>query len=210
MNEITKEQQAAIAATLKNMTLPAGLGDEHAACSIAAINLALSGKLSDDIPECMSEVIGRWIIVIQDAMPAAIRNSLRWKELLPLAAGTGRLREDQRLTIILDWMWSTVLPSLQPPATKKGFGDEWSRMTTEKTQAAAMASAAAARAAAWAEMAAARAAARAEMAAAADAAAWAAAVAAAAADAAADAAAWDLFDPCGLLQKLVEVDNDQS
>jgi hypothetical protein len=72
------------------MTLPSGLGTEESACSIAAINLALTGELTDDIPDCMSEVIGRWIIPTQDAMPAELRNSPRWKSLLPLAAGTGQ------------------------------------------------------------------------------------------------------------------------
>ena len=36
MTTITTEQQAAIAAKLDGMTLPAGLGNKHNACSIAA------------------------------------------------------------------------------------------------------------------------------------------------------------------------------
>ena len=202
MTTITTEQQAAIAATLDGMTLPVGLGDEHNACSIAAINLALSGKLTDDIPDCMSVVIGNWIIATQDAMPAEVRNSARWKSLLPLAAGTGREYEQERLAVI-------VLPTLQPLADERGFGLAWSRMTTERIAEAAMeaaraaaraaAAAAAARAAAWAAaMEAARAAARA--------AAWAAAEAArAAAEAARAAAEWDQFDPCALLERLIVV-----
>jgi len=75
MSTITLEQQQAIAAKLASMHLPSGLGDEEAACSIAAINLALSGKLTDEIPDCMSEVIGKWIIRIQDSMPDDMRNS---------------------------------------------------------------------------------------------------------------------------------------
>jgi hypothetical protein len=72
---ITEQQQQAIALKLAAMHLPAGLGDEHNACSIAAINLTLSGELSDTIPLCMSEVIGKWIIPMQDAMPDTMRNS---------------------------------------------------------------------------------------------------------------------------------------
>jgi hypothetical protein len=132
MSTITLEQQTAIAAKLASMHLPSGLGDEHAACSIAAINLALSGELTDDIPPCMSKVIGKWIIGVQDAMPADMRNSGRWKSLLPLAAGTGRDKEKERLAIILDWMWGTVLPTLQPLADARGFGREWQTMTTER------------------------------------------------------------------------------
>ncbi|MCA3291240.1 MAG: hypothetical protein ING23_12505 [Roseomonas sp.] len=268
MSTITLEQQTTIAEKLATMHLPSGLGTEEAACSIAAINLALSGKLTDDIPDCMSEVIGKWIIRVQDAMPADMRNSVKWKQLLPLAAGTGRDKEKERLAIIIDWMWGTVLPTIQPLADERGFGAEWKRMTTERTQeaakaaayadaaakaadaaakatyAAAMAAKAAADAAAdaayaaayaadaayaaayaayaayaAADAAAADAAYAAADAAAADAAAtYAAAYAAkAAADAsalawsaadaalAAKAAAWQTFDPCGLLARLIDV-----
>jgi hypothetical protein len=192
MSTITLEQQTAIAAKLASMTLPSGLGDEESACSIAAINLALSGKLTDDIPDCMSEVIGKWIIRIQDAMPADMRNSERWKQLLPLAAGTGRAKEKKRLQIILDWMWGTVLPTLQPHADANGFGAEWQTMTTERTKAAAADAARAAARVARAEAAAARAAATA------------AAADAARAAAAARADAWQTCDPCGLLERLIE------
>jgi len=205
MSTITLEQHQAIAAKLAGMTLPSGLGDEEAACSIAAINLALTGQLTDDIPLCMSEAIGRWIIVVQDAMPDDMRNSRRWKSLLPLAAGTGRDHERERLTLILDWMWGTVLPTLQPLADKHGFGAQWQHMTTERTVAAAVAAAdAAAAAEAWAD---ARAAAWAAAAwgARAEAAAGGARVAEAAADAA-DAWAWETFDPCALLERLINVE----
>ncbi|MGL5733857.1 MAG: hypothetical protein ACRCYS_03230, partial [Beijerinckiaceae bacterium] len=70
MSTITQQQRDAIAATVARMTLSQGLGDKDNACSVAAINLALSGTLSDDIPACMSRVIGRWIIRTQDSMPA--------------------------------------------------------------------------------------------------------------------------------------------
>ena len=217
MSTITIEQQQAIAAKLANMTLPSGLGNQEAACSIAAINLALTGKLTDDIPPCMSKVVGKWIIQMQDAMPDDMRNSERWKSLLPRAAGTGRHNEQARLAIVLDWMWSTVLPTLQPLAHERGFGAQWKHMTTERTaEAAAMAAYAAVEeraSAAWASAdaasdAAAYAAADAADVAAADAAdvaaaavAWAAAYAAGRARA---DTAWEAFDPCGLLEKLIE------
>ena len=34
---------------------------------------------------------------------------------------------------MLDHMWSVTLPTMQPLADAKGFGDEWRRMTTERT-----------------------------------------------------------------------------
>ena len=140
MSTITTEQQAAIAALLKDMHIPVGMGTVDRACSIAAINLALSGKLTDRIPDCMSPAIGGWIINIQDAMPDSMRNSTEWKKLLPLAAGTGRDYERERVEIIVDWMWGTVLPVLQPQAERLGFGAEWHRMCIERTAAAAKSS----------------------------------------------------------------------
>jgi hypothetical protein len=249
MSTITVEQQASIAKTLEGMHLPSGLGNEHSACSLAAINLALSGRLTDEIPDCMSEVIGRWIIVVQDAMPGELRNSARWKSLLPLAAGTGRGQEQARLDIILDWMWGTVLPSLQTLADQQGFGAQWQKMTTGRTAKSARAVAVdAAAAEEWAATNAAEAAhwatkvARAAASAAGWAAGWAASAAATAAKAAkaaraaevadvaagvadvaarvaaevadvaagvaAGVAAWANFDPCGLLERLIKIDNN--
>jgi hypothetical protein len=185
MSTITEAQAAAITARLAEIPhLAAGLGTEDEPCSVAAINLALTGELSEDIPGCMSEVIGRWIIRIQDAMPADLRNSAEWRALLPLAAGTGRdpATEEARLELIGDWMWS-ALALAQPTADRFGFGVEWEAMCATRTIAAA--DAAAARADAAADAAYARAYAYAD---AADAAAYA-ADAADAADAAAYAAA---------------------
>ena len=102
---LTKKDRDAIAKRLAAMTeIPRGLGTEEAACSVAAINLALSGELTDRVPECMSPIIGRWIIGVQDRMPAEIRNSQEWRELLPFAAGTGRDRDFEwaRFRVLVD------------------------------------------------------------------------------------------------------------
>ena len=144
---ITVEQADAIRAYLAMHTLPRGLGTKENACSIAAINIALTGRLTDNVPDCMSNVIGRWIIRIQDRMPDEMRNSTEWKQLLPLAAGTGREAEKKRMTVALDWMWQVVLPLLQPLADEHGYGDQWQHMTTQKTSNAAAAAADAADAA---------------------------------------------------------------
>ena len=224
MSTITTEQQASIASKLAGMHLPSGLGDEQSACSIAVINLALSGRLTDEIPDCMSRVIGQWIIAVQDAMPGEMRNSEEWKSLLPLAAGTGRGQEQARLDIILDWMWGTVLPSLQTLADQRGFGEQWQKMTTDRTVESANAAAEATWEDAWAAHRVARAAAGAATwreaeaagAAAEAAATWRAAEATwedawaahRVARAAAWATAWADFDPCGLLERLIKIDNN--
>lgn len=131
-------------------TLRHGRGDRKSMCSIAAINLALNGTLTDKVPDCMSKVIGAWIIPVQEVMPLDILNSHEWRMALANAAGTGRDHEQERLAVIMDWMWGTVLPQLQPLADERGFGDEWRTMCNEKTERAAWAASAAARATAYA------------------------------------------------------------
>ena len=111
-----------------------GLGTEDAACSIAAINLAIDGRLITKIPACMSAVIGRWIITIQDGIPSEMRNAPDWRALLPDAAGTGRdpETEGRRLDLIMDWMWD-ALARVQPVADEGGFGEEWRTMCEKRT-----------------------------------------------------------------------------
>jgi hypothetical protein len=140
----TQEHRAKLEEYLATHTLPKGLGTKESACSLAAINLALSGELTDEIPDCMSDVLGTAAMVLQDAMPSEMRNSLRYKTLLPDMAGTGRKHEQERLAIIMDWMWSVVLPQLQPIANQHEFGSEWQTMCQLKTAASARAAALAA------------------------------------------------------------------
>ena len=212
MTDYTTDHRLKLEAYLATHTLPEGLGDEESACTLAAINLAMSGKLTDKIPACMSEVLGKAAIALQDEMPTEMRNSLRYKSLIPDMPGTGRAQEKERLSILMDWMWSVVLPQTQPIADERGFGAQWQSMCRKKTAAAARAAARAARAArlasAAADAAAARAAARAALAAdAADANAALAADAVARAFAAARAAAaradfWSTVDPIGVLERM--------
>lgn len=200
---ITRQQQKEIRSLVESMELSRGIGTSKSACSIAAINLALTGKLTDAIPACMSLAIGRWIVEVQDAMPAEIRNSHKWKRLLPLAAGTGRELEQERLQILLDWMWDVVLPSLQALADANGFGFAWSVMCEQKTSDTAHAAhvaavragcSSAAASAGWAETAICT-----------TASASAACAAAAETAAAVRAAAWQEFDPCKVLKQLIQV-----
>ena len=133
----TQEHKAKLEQYLATHVLPKGLGSPKSACSIAAINLAMSGTLTDKIPDCMSRVLGRATISLQDGMPDKMRNSLRYKKLLPNMAGTGREHEEERIDIILSWMWTVVLPQLQPMADENGFGKKWKTMCKLKTARAA-------------------------------------------------------------------------
>jgi hypothetical protein len=209
MTEFTTEQRAKLEDYLANHFLPSGLGSKESACSIAAINLAITGELTDKIPDCMSRVLGRATITLQDNMSTEMRNSARYKALLPNMAGTGRAKEKERLAVLIDWMWSTVLPQLQPLADDKGFGAEWSSMCRLKTSEAARCAADAAATAAGAYAAHAYAA---------RAAAYAAAYAAdhAAARSAARAAAyantgtfWKTVDPIGVLERMTYLKGDK-
>jgi len=137
MTEFTTEQRVKLEDYLSSHTLPSGIGTEESACSIAAINLAISGELTDKIPDCMSKVLGKATIRLQDNMPDKMRNSARYKRLLPDMAGTGRAKEKERLAVLMDWVWSTALPQLQPLADEIGFGVEWSNMCRLKTREAA-------------------------------------------------------------------------
>ena len=155
---ITTEQETAIRETLATMpTLAVGIGTAEQACSIAAINLAMTGTLTDAVPACMSRVIGRWIISVQDQMPATIRDSAAWRELLVLSAGTGGEHEAERLVLVLDWMWD-ALALVQPRADMRGYGVAWATMLRERTVQSARAASAYAAAAASASAAAAEAA----------------------------------------------------
>jgi hypothetical protein len=198
MTTITDEDRDKIRATLDTLTLVHGVGDKakHEACTIAAVNLALTGTLTDDDPaECICPVIRRWVISVQDAMPTAQINAPEWRALIPAIAGTRSTPEveQQRDDLILDWMWGSLaaIRDVVPESTREA----WDRMLDERTYAASAAASAAARAA--------------DAAAAASAAAAAAAYAAAASTAATAAHAeasdwWRDANPAGLLAALIE------
>jgi len=181
MTIYTAEHRAKLEDYLANHSLPEGIGHEESACTVAAINLAISGKLTDRIPDCMSKVLGRAAIRLQDDMPDDMRNSQRYKTLIPNMAGSGRTLEKERLAVLMDWMWSMVLPQLQSIADEGGYGEQWQIMCRKRTKKAARAAYVAARAA-YADVAAAR-----------------------AADVAARAAYadfWSKVDPIGVLERM--------
>ena len=184
---ITTEQENAIRDVLATMpTLAVGVGSAEKACSIAAINIALTGALVDTVPDCMSLVVGRWIIRVQDQMPATIRDSRAWRDLLVLSAGTGREHEAERTVLVMDWMWY-ALELVQPQADARGYGVAWAMMMRERTVESANAAVASASAYAAAS-----------------------AVASAVAYASASAVAWTAADPVGLLRRLIAVTDERA
>lgn len=134
MSTLTTEEQEKLSQFLATRKLSRGLGNSYVACSIATINLCLSNKLTARIPDCMSDVLGKWIINVQDLMPAGLRNSHRWKELLPLAAGTGKEKEKERFAIIAEWFWTTVLPCIRHAMIEIGIEDKWQEAITVRNR----------------------------------------------------------------------------
>jgi hypothetical protein len=196
-------RKAEIAAYIKGRYISKGLGTREEPCSIEANKLALTGELTDKIPDCMSKVIGAWVIRIQDCMPDDMRNGEQWRSLLPLAAGTGREFENERLHVIMSWLRGIVLPTLDA-FLLNGAGD----LANAAARSAAAAARSAAAAAAEAAVAAVEAAQSAVWAVAAAAEAAVAAVEAAqsAVWAVAAAATWAKLNPPALLQQLIEVE----
>ncbi len=104
----TADQRRRIAERLAGIEhLSIGVGTEKSPCSIAAINLALSGRLTDDVPECASPARCAFVIRLQDRLPAAIRDSAEWRAALPLLAGTRGMSEDLR-PILIPWLWERL------------------------------------------------------------------------------------------------------
>lgn len=136
---LTQEQIDRIKSVVWDHPIGKGLGTRYTACSIASLNIALTGELTDYTPECMSLIIGEWVRTIQDAMPDYMRNSLEWRNALILAAGTGRKKELERLALIMDWLFGVVLPILQSQADAGGYGPAWQKMCEERTEAVAVA-----------------------------------------------------------------------
>ena len=126
---------------LNNKNLCAGLYGPDTTCSIGAINLALTGTIDDRIPDCMSSIIGNWILIIQDKMPDYIRNSKGWKKGLIKVINTGKRPADEirRMDLLLNNLLTKVLPTVQPIADQGGYGPEWLQMCDKRTPWAAYA-----------------------------------------------------------------------
>lgn len=133
IKNLSEEGKRKIAEYLKDNILPIGLGTYHNACSIAAINLALTGELTDSIPNCMDLAIGNWIISVQDSMPDHLRNSKEWKLLLPEAAGTYTSSaeiQDARDKILWKWRADVVFPIFKSMLMQAGM-DEYAFKTIQ-------------------------------------------------------------------------------
>jgi hypothetical protein len=134
----TKEDREKVSRFLSKTKLCQGFGTAASPCSIIAINFALTGDIGDSRPSCMSPVIHRFIIEAQDSAGDEMRNSKEWKTLLPWAAGS--LDEDEieleRLGLVRDWLWDTVLASgiMLKASALAGLRYDWEQMLKGRSE----------------------------------------------------------------------------
>ena len=214
--DLTDTQLTAVREAFENedARLVHGVGESTTErCTIAAINIALTGKLTDKAHPCVSEVIRQWVIRVQDAMPVEMLNEPQWRQAAIGIAGSAAPPEveQRRVELTVEWMWDRLADPAVLAAVPVSARGMWDRMLAERTADAARAAYAAAYAAADAATYAACAAAYAADAA--DAATYAAAAATAAYAAYAYAggadAYWRRADPALLLAQLVKLQGER-
>ena len=139
--ELTQDQQKVKALLATHPHLSVGVGNEEEMCTIAAINMALTGKVSDTLHPCVSPVIHKWVIVTQDAIPGAIRDSEAWRECVPLIAGSVASEEIERARVkrIIAWMWDALGDDAVLAFLPEDARSAWDRMLSERTTRAAYA-----------------------------------------------------------------------
>jgi hypothetical protein len=154
---MTVPNLAAVRAALlsPDLHLCAGVGSSDVpgqgkACTIAEINLVLTGHLDDGPHPCMSEVVRRWVIGVQDAVPDGVRNGRAWREAAAGIAGSAASYEVEtlRVQVLLGWMWDALGDDAVLVGVPSGVRPVWDRMLAERTRATAGTTAGAARAAA--------------------------------------------------------------
>src|SRR5882757_7335057 len=104
-SNVTPQQRELIHLNLQKH-LRQGLGTQDEPCTIAAINLALTGRLTDELHPCVSPIVRAWVIKVQDAMPGEIRNGSQWRAAAEGIAGSAADEsvERRRVSLLLDWM----------------------------------------------------------------------------------------------------------
>jgi hypothetical protein len=105
----TREQVARECATRRMVT---GTGDhgEGTACLMSAVNLGLTGRLTDKHHPYVSEAVRGLVVGLHDSLPDAVRSGQAWRSLGPLMLGTGDDgHDDERVRMILGWVRGSVL-----------------------------------------------------------------------------------------------------
>ena len=87
-----------VAKRLEQVRLCCGPGTGLRCCSMQAINSALYGTDSDELPSFMSYHLHSYIIIANDKMSYTNRNSQRWKDLLVRAVDVEHTEQHQLIT----------------------------------------------------------------------------------------------------------------
>ena len=84
------------------------------------------GTVGDAVPRPMSAVIGRFVLETRWSIPDNLRHTTKWRKCLHAAVVSGRNHEPQRLSMLLDWLWTEALPLCQPVGgDAAGIGRRW-------------------------------------------------------------------------------------
>ena len=102
-----EQARAKFAAALAKVTLVHGVGNpvDGTACTESALQLALTGKLTDDLHPCVDPAVHRWVIRTQDRLDDKTLNG-PWKDLAPRIVGTAGVHD--RLGKIMETMWDAM------------------------------------------------------------------------------------------------------
>lgn len=139
--KLTQDQQKVKDFLDSHPHLSKGVVNEEEMCTIAVVNMALTGRLTAGLHPCVSHIIHKWVIVTQDSMPDAIRDSGAWRESIPLIAGSAASEEIERARLkrIIAWMWDSLADKAVLAAVPEDARQAWGRMLVERTPAAAYA-----------------------------------------------------------------------
>jgi hypothetical protein len=130
---ITQAQLKAIQTRFATHETCHGVGDMVSASTVANFNIAMTGKVTDSRPDCMSKVCHAFIIRLQNKIPLYRLNSPAYRAIAPYLAGTGNAYEAERLAIILRWMRDTVLPLLEGVPDMHNYAKRWLEACQEST-----------------------------------------------------------------------------
>lgn len=131
--------QQSIADALKNVKLIHGTGSKTPTvhqkietCTIGAIWMALRGEISDSHMNCLSPAVRRWAITIQDGLPLDMmqpddEHGHRWREAIPLIAGSIELDRSAQARVAVEAMWRALGDQAAPDWVPFAARDLWEK-----------------------------------------------------------------------------------
>jgi len=82
----------------------------------------------------LSPVMWAFAREAQRLMPEELAATPAWAHAVSGVIGSLSPDDEQKRTsLVVEWLWATVLQRVQPHADDKGFGPSWSKMTEQRT-----------------------------------------------------------------------------